>query len=178
MTAGELFTKYGSDKNTNHNYGEFYDSLIPDRESVKFVLEIGTATGAALLAWRDMYPNAVLVGFDRENSVIAGEKRIEFFKGDLKDRTDLLGAVGSRKFDLIVEDASHEFDDNLRTLFWLWPHVASGGIYVIEEFQYVKGHMDCFDLFKGCTLYETPAMPDHKPSSIGNELLVVLRKPL
>ena len=43
-------------------------------------------------------------------------------------------------FDLIVEDATHELENTLLTMFWLWPFVRPGGLYVVEEFANI-GHL-------------------------------------
>ncbi len=181
--TGHYFTKHGSDKNTHHTYGPLYDRLFSDRKAVKSVLEIGIASGQSLLAWLDIFPNAQVVGIDKEpchrpevgstdasiHPLCPRPDRLEIQQADVRDVPGLLSAVGNRQFDLIVEDSSHVLDDNLRVLWLLYPHVAPGGIYVIEEMYGVHSYRDSFALWNGCEVMETP-----EPHA--GELLVVIRK--
>lgn len=180
---GDLFTQYGSDKDTNHSYGEVYERLFADRDSPCYVMEIGIAHGGGILAWRDWFRKAVIVGFDKEpcHGPLIGStdrrvypltprpSRLEIHQGDMRDRDALIRAIADRRFDVIVEDATHELDDNLRTLFWLWPCVAPGGVYVVEEFANVHAYVDNLKVFAGVELHRTSA-------PIPNELIVAVRK--
>lgn len=180
---GEAFTRYGSDKDTNHSYGLLYDMLFPDPLSVRAVLEIGIAGGGGILGFREIFTNAVCVGFDKEpchHALVGSEdqriypvtprpERLEIYQGDMRNRGDLMRAVNGRQFDLIVEDATHVIDDNLRTLFWLWPYLAIGGIYIVEEFDNVLAYPEEIKLFGGEILLTPPP--------IANEGLLVIRKP-
>lgn len=180
---GDILNRYQTDKNTNHSYGPVYDKLFADRDAVRNVMEVGIASGGCLLAWRDVFPNAQIVGFDMEpcHSEALGSEdatvypitprpsRIEIVQGDMKDRSALMRAVRDRQFDIIIEDATHRLHDNLRTLFWLWPHLAPGGLYVIEEMESPHSHLECLALFRGVEVHTSPP-------PIEGELLVVLRK--
>lgn len=151
----------GTDKQSNHNYGDAYESLFagmidpPDtrekrghvvlgpryrstREQVQLVMEVGVADGACMLAWRDVFPNALIVGMDIHPSAHAYGDRLEFHLGDQRSKEDCeraaCGSERMRHFDMIVEDALHELDATLLTFLYLWPFVKPGGLYVIEEF--------------------------------------------
>jgi hypothetical protein len=149
-TIKEIFRSYGvlnesgrhvngTDKETNHHYGDAYETIIGDlRTRAKLVMEIGVAGGASLLAWRDVFENAVAVGFDIHHSDKAHGDRIEFHLGDMREFDDCLRVAQGRLFDFICEDATHRLEDSLRTLFYLWPFVKPDGIYVIEEFPTVR----------------------------------------
>lgn len=122
---------------SNHSYGPAYESLFPlslDRNAARLVLEVGVADGSCLLAWREVFPNAAIVGMDIHQSSKAYGERIEFHIGDQRSKTDCDRVAANRQFDLIIEDATHWIGDNLLSLFFLWPYVAPGGVYVIEEF--------------------------------------------
>lgn len=188
IKMGDAFTRHGSDKNTHHAYGSPYDSLFPTQESrdaVRNVLEVGIASGQSVLAWLDIFPNATLVGFDKEpvhnpecgstdariHPLKPRPNRLEIRQGNVRDTNALKDAASNRLFDLIVEDSSHQLDDNLRCLFVLWPFVKPGGIYVVEEFENVHCWLNSYSLFSGV---EILISGDHKPG----ELLIVIRKPL
>ena len=164
----------GSDKQSNHNYGDAYESLfngMVDRAAVKLVMEVGVADGSCLLAWRDIFPNATVVGMDIHHSDRAHGARVEFHLGDQRVREDCERAAAGRQFDLIVEDATHKIANTLLTLYWLWPFVRPGGLYVVEEWENVdrdriRALFPCAEIVGTCGPH------------IADEPLVVLRKPL
>jgi trans-aconitate methyltransferase len=177
-----IMNEYGTDKDQHHRYAATYELLFPaadelltgkvGRLQVTHVLEVGIADGRSMLAWREIFPAALIVGMDREPCSCERGPRLEFHQGDQRSRADCLRAAGGRKFDLIVEDASHQLDANLLTLFFLWPWVKPGGCYVIEEMQDVQNYREeCEGLFRGCRWTPTPG-----PYG-GNEPLVILKKP-
>lgn len=150
----------GTDKNgPNHHYGAAYESLFwrPDtyedfsgrwlttpgyslRNSIKLMMEIGIADGSSLLAWTEVFPNARCVGMDIHVAErIAGGRynNTEFHLGDQRCKEDCERAAGHgcRQFDVIVEDATHILENTLLTLYWLWPFVKIGGMYIVEEWS-------------------------------------------
>jgi len=136
---GERFAYWGSDKSTFHAYDPIYERLLSDRvDEIQLVLEIGVADGGSVLAWRDIFPSAHIVGLDLapcNHPSVTTADRLELHVGDMRDHATLQRVAAGRSFDLIVEDASHKLDDNLRALFVMLPMLASGGLYVIEEFD-------------------------------------------
>lgn len=174
---GDILTRHGSDKDIFHRYGPVYDSLFPDREAVRLVLEIGVDGGRSLRAWREAFPNARIVGLDIRGYPNSLDGRIECHKGDQASPADLLRAAAGRRFDLIVDDASHRLADQLLSLFVLWPYLAPGGYYVIEDVDAASnptgaGQLkwrDNFALIRGATVHETM-------TASGPEPLVVVRR--
>lgn len=153
----------GTDKQTNHAYGDAYDSLLR-RESITLMLEIGTADGSSLLAWQEALPNAIIVGMDIHP---ASKWKGEFHLGDQRLAEDCKRAAADRQFDLIVEDATHQLDATLLTLYHFWPFVKSGGLYIVEEWPNVDSRL--------ITLFDAEIVDTQGPFG-GIESLVVLRK--
>lgn len=160
---------YGTDRESNHHYGAAYESLFPDRSTVKLMLEIGVADGASLLAWKEVFPNALVVGMDLVPPDWTLGERAEFHLGDQHLRADCERVAAGRQFDLIVDDASHDPASVLVSLLWLWGSVAPGGLYVIEDFV---GDMvtKVTDLF-----YNSYTIDTVGPFG-GHEPLIVLRR--
>jgi len=106
------------------------------------ILEIGIAYGGALQAFRDYFPYAKIVGYDVELSQhrITDMTRIELFKGNQSDH-DKLAEVAKvhGPFDVIIDDACHQFEAQLVTLNNMWPHVKPGGFYFIEDVFALRG---------------------------------------
>ena len=166
----------GTDKHgPNHWYGDAYELLFASlggRDSVKLIMEMGVADGACLQAWKEVFPNATIVGMDIHPSERAHGDRIEFHLGDQRSIADCERAAGGRLFDLIIDDATHLIEDTLRTLFYLWPSVRRGGVYVVEEFPAVGTIRNIIEMWPFAEI-----VPTAGPSG-GIEPLVVFRKPL
>lgn len=174
-SLGAILTRHGSDKDASHGYGPVYDSLFPDRGAVRLVLEIGVENGRSLRAWREAFPEAHVVGLDLRGYPNSPDGRIECHKGDQRNPGDLLRAAAGRRFDLVVDDASHVLADQLLSLFVLWPHLAPGGFYVIEELDAgpsgvgtLRWRENC-GLLRGATVWVAGGR-------FGPEPLLVLRK--
>lgn len=186
----------GTDKESNHHYGDAYESLFPitndhdlhsAREDVRLMMEVGIADGSSLLAWRDVFPNALCVGMDIHiaskieemyaghvgKGPLGGPARVEFCQGDQRSLDDCLRAAGGRQFDFIVEDATHELENTLLTFFYLWPFVKPGGMYVVEEFANIGSLRPMVGAMWPCA-----SIVDTTGPSGGCEPLVVFRKRL
>lgn len=190
--GGKLCHVNGTDKETNHRYGAAYERIFtvqsPSddpghlvrakyphsiRDEVELMMEVGVADGSSLLAWSEVFPNAICVGLDIHPAVKARGPRIEFYTGNATWQRDCEAAAGGRQFDFIVDDATHRLEDILVTLFYLWPSVRPGGLYVVEEFCNVGNfyhHINA--LLPNALIVETQG-----PFG-GIEPLVVLRKSL
>src|SRR6266550_5384405 len=141
----ELALKYGTDKggwhtiagDTCHNYTPTYHMLLgPYREQVKAVLEIGVNYGPSLRMWRDYFPNARIIGLDSNAACLFNEERIDCFPADQNNAESLDGALtiaGISKYDLIVDDGSHEENHQVFSANVLSRYLAPNGIYVIED---------------------------------------------
>ncbi len=171
----------GTDKETNHHYGDAYEDMFraydlnlhgwySTRDKVKLMMEVGIADGSSLCAWRDIFPNALCVGLDIHHSDKAHGDRIEFHLGDQRSKEDCERAAAGRQFDFICEDATHDIGNTLLTLYWLWPFVKPGGIYVVEEWAGI-------DRERISALFPTALLVNTIGPSGGIEPLVVLRKP-
>ena len=128
--------QYDTDKVRN-GYLPWYDAAIGDAwPRVTAVLELGVHHGGSVQLWRDYFPNARIIGIDAEISGarIADPTRIELFQGR-QDDAEFLNDVASRVdgFDLIIDDASHIGKLSVASFRALYPHLKTGGLYVIED---------------------------------------------
>lgn len=96
------------------------------------IMELGVAQGESLLGWKYWFPNAEVIGVDHRECPGVSEKtgcRIV-----VADQTDpVLLELGN--FDLIVDDAGHDWVKQRQSLVMLWPKLNSGGVYVIEDLE-------------------------------------------
>jgi hypothetical protein len=131
-----LFDGRDTDKNRepgHHGYGAAYEAILRGKD-IRTILEIGVLSGQSLLAWGDYFPHARIIGVDSAASQPQfADPRITCHRGDATIWSDMEPIVRGHTFDLIVDDGSHHLCDQLTSWFLLWPFVALGGFYVIED---------------------------------------------
>lgn len=124
-----LFLKYGSDK-AQHGYAEFYAHHLP--ENPKSILEIGVKEGASIRAWKELFPNAEIHGFDLfEEYPIPNIEGVKFHKGNQLYYAKL-EQLREFNFDVIIDDGSHNSRDQMVTFFGLFHDNCR---YFIEDLQ-------------------------------------------
>ncbi len=141
---GELAVEFGSDKwGDLHWYTQHYERHFARlRTEPVRVLEIGIggyddpdSGGGSLRMWERFFPRGLIHGLDVVEKNVTGP-RIMTVRGDQSD-AGFLDRLGRElgPFDVVIDDGSH-FNDHVRTSFHaLFPHVRSGGLYVVEDLQ-------------------------------------------
>jgi hypothetical protein len=97
------------------------------------ILEIGVYEGASLRVWRSYFPSSTIVGIDI-NPIDIEEPRIEFRCGS-QDDPQFLATLAKEfaPFDIIIDDGSHVGRHVIASFNNLFPNLAPGGWYVIED---------------------------------------------
>lgn len=123
-----------------HDYLRHYEQWFqPIREEHGILLEFGCAGGNSLRLWEDYFPYIEIWGVDlSENSVNYATERTHIVVGDAtsQDTCDTLWrGMGDRLPNVIIDDASHAWSDQRRTLELCWEKLVPGGIYIIEDLE-------------------------------------------
>jgi methyltransferase family protein len=122
---------------TCHRYTPHYFKMFEyRRKSAKWILEIGVNYGASMRMWQDFFVNAEIIGLDSNEDCLFNEGRIRCFAADQYNEGDLLNVMkqlGNPKFDLIVDDGSHEPGHQIFSAQVLLPYLVFDGIMVIED---------------------------------------------
>ncbi len=133
----ELCKTHKTDKCTSdHNYVELYEKLFsPVRNQVKRVLEIGVWRGDSLRMWEEYFPSAGIFGIDINDSSRYNTDRIITAIADQASREQLGKFVETHgsDFDIVLDDGGHTMEQQQTSFGFLFPHVRSGGIYIIED---------------------------------------------
>ncbi len=127
----------------------------PYRGRAVNLLEIGVSHGGSLQMWRyQLGRRATIVGVDIEERVRSlAEPGIELHVGDQSDAQFLNSLIEQYgHFDIVIDDGSHLPAHQIATLEHLWPHVAPGGVYLVEDlhsnywadYGSARGHPDSF----------------------------------
>jgi hypothetical protein len=168
-SLASLANQYGSDKgdsiNCAHNYARLYERILaPCREAPLKIAEIGLmhvytqaefsgrleqAGCASLRMWEDFLPNARISGFDLVDLTALSGERIHIVKGDQGNRNDLEAfARADGPFDVIIDDGSHASHHQQISLGVLFPHLAPGGLYIIEDLHFQPTELEMSGITK------------------------------
>lgn len=154
MTWDEVGVKHGTDKSSiGHDYLRHYERALEGHD-VRSVLEIGVDTGASLRTWCDIFPDAKVIGIDiRFECIDADVGRAVVLIAD----ATLSDGLVEGSFDFIVDDGSHQVPDVLLSFAVLFPHLASGGIYAIEDIPFAVTDAPMGVLLNGLSQYSAVA---------------------
>jgi len=155
----ELAIKHGTDKWGHHYYCDIYQQYFDRlRDKPITLLEMGFGGyefpdkgGGSMKMWAEYFTNPVnlfLVSDIYEKNLDGFDSRINFV--NVKDGIDYLK---NYKYNIIVDDASHNSKDIITAFKELFHTVKSGGIYVVEDTQTsyweVEQYSGCADLRGG-----------------------------
>lgn len=149
MSIDELAIQHGSDKSSlYHGFAEHYERYFePLRARPVRLLEVGYQFGLGMKVWLDYFHSlARFAAVDCvDNQVGCEDPRFSFAVGDQGKREFWEGykPFGGGAFDIIIDDASHRASDQQETFNALWPRLAPGGYYAIEDTQtWCDAHFD------------------------------------
>jgi predicted O-methyltransferase YrrM len=144
--------KYDTDKSSQrenitdqrhcHPYTLFYDGLFKNKKEDNLkIAEIGILDGASLLMWKEYFTNAEIYGFEYNNNLIAKFKeqfnndRINLFNIDVTNKNSILNSFKEANimYDIIIEDTTHQFEDQIRVIENTYNYLKPGGIMIIEN---------------------------------------------
>jgi len=132
---GTIDTGKGTDKNTSHSYGPIYESIFsPIKSTATTILEVGFDSGKSLQLYSEYFTNATIYGIDiRDNCLedVKQIKNIHMVFGDAKS-SSIINHF-NKKYDVIIEDASHELEDQIRHFKDYSDFVLPNGYYIIED---------------------------------------------
>jgi len=148
----ELGKKYDTDKSSQrtnvtnsrhcHPYTLFYDGLFRCKrnENLK-IAELGILDGGSLLMWREYFQNAELYGFEYNINLINQFKqdfnndRITLATIDVTKKDSIVKSFNdvNMQYDIIIEDTTHQFEDQIRAIENTYQYLKPGGIMIIED---------------------------------------------
>ena len=149
----ELADRFNTDKNRHtgnrHAYARVYDRLLSSRRfSMRRLIEIGLCRGLAegsqaetpsVALWQSYFPFVQVTGVDLTDFSALNNDRFKSFVCDQSKVEDLRGVAGQLEpgsFDVIIDDGSHASHDEQLTLRELFPLLADGGWYFIEDLDW------------------------------------------
>jgi len=148
----ELGKKYDTDKSSQRNnvtdcrhchpYTLFYDGLFRNRKEEHLkIAELGILDGASLLMWREYFKNAEIYGFEYNNDLINkfkqkfNNEQLTLANIDVTNKESIINAFRNLNvlYDIIIEDTTHQFEDQIRVIENVYKYLKPGGILIIED---------------------------------------------
>ena len=128
-----------TDKATTHDYIRTYDELMrPYAESDGArVLEVGVKKGGSIKLWREYFKDdARIFGTDIDPTIatFSHDMGIKTVVCDSTDPVSVDAAFRGQIFDVVFDDGCHRLTCIKQTFENLYPRLAPGGLYVIEDF--------------------------------------------
>ena len=133
---------FNTDKERSHSYTRHYEEHFKALRKQKLnILEIGVgghknpeAGGASLRMWKYYFPHSTIYGIDLYDKRRVEESRIRVFQGSQADGEFLRRVVNDiGPLHIVIDDGSHIESDIIASFKTLFPLIAPGGIYVVED---------------------------------------------
>ena len=126
--------KFTTDK-VQHGYLPTYLRIAAELGTAARVCEVGVHQGRGLDMLQALFPDGLIAGVDIKANSRWPEGTVAVIAAqDDPSLPDLLGGY-SPAWDLFVDDASHDGNLTIATMRLLWPLLAPGGRYVIEDWM-------------------------------------------
>jgi predicted O-methyltransferase YrrM len=150
---GKKYDTYKSSQRNNvsnirhcHPYTLFYDGLFKNKryENLK-IAEIGILEGASLLMWKEYFVNAEIYGFEYDRNFIDNftnkynNDRITLIDMDIRNKESIKMSFSKLniQYDIIIDDSTHQFEDQVIFIENCYQYLKPGGILIIENiFKY------------------------------------------
>jgi predicted O-methyltransferase YrrM len=148
----EIGKKYDTDKSSQRNnitdyrhchpYTLFYDGLFKHKKDHNLqIAELGILYGSSLLMWQEYFSNSQIYGFEYNNDLINNFKqqfnndRITLSNIDVTSQNSIIKAFSELNifYDIIIEDTTHQFEDQIRVIENSYKYLKPGGILIIED---------------------------------------------
>ena len=134
-----MAARHGTDK---VRYCDTYERYLSAwRGQAVRLFEIGVgghgdpqAGGASVRMWKEYFPDGTIYALDYHDKSAHQEDRIRIFRGSQADATVLRGIVAEiGRLDIALDDGSHRSADVIASFEVLFPLLASGGLYIVED---------------------------------------------
>lgn len=168
-----------TDKGPNeHNFVELYERFFFQwKDKPIKIFEIGILEGESLCMWANYFRNASVYGMDiTDNSRLDGG-RIKTIVGDqgMRDNMERAAVIVGDDINILIEDGSHLMEHQQSTLGQLFPSIAPGGYYVIEDVHtsLEEGFFDVESGYVNSTLVMLAGFMVGKPPRIASRYMLV-----
>lgn len=163
----EIGRKYDTDKSAYrdnvtdyrhcHPYTLFYDGLFRSQKDTQLkIAELGILDGGSILMWKEYFKNAEIYGFENSEHLMNtfkqkyNNERITLSDIDVTNKISIITAFSKLNvlYDIIVEDTTHQFEDQIRVIENCYQYLKPGGILIIEDIFKSYNELDYIERLK------------------------------
>jgi len=189
---------YGTDKSPynivqnlhKHPYTAVYDLLFSNirYKEINFA-EIGILDNASMNCWRMYFPNSNLFGYEFDEQRIENAKaqnlsNTKYYRMDVKSEPSIEKSfsIPGKKYDVLIEDSTHVFEDQIRVIKIAYKYIKPGGIIVVEDIfrnedekKYEQSISHLSKYFSSATFIVTEHEKKFSPGWNNDKLLILFR---
>ena len=129
-----------------HGYAKFYENYFKNIKNEKLnILEIGSFYGNASASLFFYFRNSFLYAGDIFPDLFRYKsKRVKNFFVNSSEEVSIKDNIIAKniQFNIIIEDASHSFKDQIISLFMLFKSLEPKGLFIIEELDFPDTRKD------------------------------------
>ena len=124
-------------KSPGLGYSKFYSKELKNKK-IKTMIEIGVLFGNSITMWDEYFGGRCKIyGIDKTPKPFAGKNlesdHVHIKIGNQGDRNFLEQTFSQHRYELIIDDGSHRYNDQMASILQLFPYLTSGGLYVVED---------------------------------------------
>ncbi len=138
--------KKNKEKIQAHGYAKFYEPIFINFKNKEVnILELGSFYGNSAAALYFYFNKASILTTDINPDMFKYKSnRVTNHYTDSSSRNSIMNnlIIKKKKFEIIIEDASHMLKDQIISLFMLFPLVNSGGYFIVEELDFPETRED------------------------------------
>jgi glycosyltransferase involved in cell wall biosynthesis len=124
-----------------HPYTPVYDTLFSSLRTQSInIAEIGIEKNDSINIWRKYFPNADIYGFEYneqylQEAIQQNLSNVYYEKIDVKSANNIRETFQTinKKYDIIIDDSTHFFEDQIRVIQNSIEYLNEGGILVVED---------------------------------------------
>ena len=176
-----------------HPYTPIYDLIFSTFRRRKINLaEIGIFYNSSINMWRRYFEFAKIFGFDSEKNLIKNAelqnlKDAYYFQMDVKSTNSIKNNLLTLKtnFDILIDDSTHNFFDQVRIIKNFTHYMNTGGITVIEDIpeydesfsenNFYKELKNFFKFFDSIKFINCDSINKFSGEHYNNKLLILVR---
>jgi hypothetical protein len=174
-----------------HPYTAIYNLLFNQYRNAYIVfVELGIEWNASMKVWDNYFDNAIIYGFEyyQEKIDFALQDNLNKVRYKLIDVTsDESIHKGFRDLaappTIVIDDSTHNFDDQVKIIRTVLPYIASTGMLIIEdifrdenELRYSEVLSEMKDYISYATFITANHKLEHTPDWDNSKLLVIYKK--
>jgi glycosyltransferase involved in cell wall biosynthesis len=173
-----------------HPYTPVYDTLFSSLRTQSInIAEIGIEKNDSINIWRKYFPNADIYGFEYneqylQEAINQNLSNVYYEKIDVKDANNIRKTFQTinKKYDILIDDSTHLFEDQIRVIQNSIEYLNEGGILVVEDIFRNRSEEDYQRELQGISKYFSSATfmtTEHENKFSGDwnndKLLVLVR---